>query len=451
MQHNTGMSSSPAAGPLCSVERTSDRVRALLKHCCRGDCIEQPGHACEQIQHRAHEAVRTPGAIEEVGPLSGPVQARLEAICRRPVGRNNAVQLLLDGTQSFSAMLELVQSAEEEILFENFIIRADAVGTVFAEELDRRADENIDVRILYDALGSIGNVRILARRFRTSRAAARAYNPLRPTLKFLRSGWDHRKLVVQDRRRLVAGGLCLGDVWLGNCITHCTWRDSAVIAEGEVAGEAAEEFDRMWQRSVRPAAYRAPESTKLPLDEDPAGDVPLRLITDEPGHRRVERTLAAVFSAARSEILITNQYFVPTPPVTEALLTALRGGVNVELLVPAHCSPAVVGLTSEHLVGPLLAEGLKMWHWKGPMIHAKTAVVDRCWSLVGSSNVDPLSFWRNAELNLEIHGSAVGEQMAGIFAEDRGRSTSFTYEDWRSRSLPRRWLTRLSSLGSSWQ
>lgn len=113
----------PAPGggpPICSVERTADRVRALLKHCCRGDCIEQPGHACERAPYRVYETVRAPGAIEPLGPLGARVQADLEEIVGRPPRGNNAVQLLLDGTQSYAAMLELVQSAEEEILFENF-------------------------------------------------------------------------------------------------------------------------------------------------------------------------------------------------------------------------------------------------------------------------------------------------------------------------------------------
>lgn len=94
---------------------------------------------------------------------------------------------------------------------------------------------------------------------------------------------------------------------------------------------------------------------------------------------------------------------------------------------------------------------MKAWRWKGPMIHAKTAVVDRCWSLIGSSNLDPLSLRRNRELNVEIHGTAAGEQMAEVFARDRADSTPLTYDDWRRRPVVRRILGGLTALAAGWQ
>src|SRR5690606_13010556 len=114
-----------------------------------------------------------------------------------------AVRLLLDGTQSYTAMLDLVESAHEEILFENFILRADAVGRAFAGELHHRAGEGIDVRVLHDPFGSRLSTVPLAFRFRGSEAQVRLYNPPRPTPAFFRRGRDHRKLVVQDRARMV--------------------------------------------------------------------------------------------------------------------------------------------------------------------------------------------------------------------------------------------------------
>jgi cardiolipin synthase len=77
------------------------------------------------------------------------------------------------------------------------------------------------------------------------------------------------------------------------------------------------------------------------------------------------------------------------------------------------------------------------------MIHAKTVVVDRAWTLVGSSNLDRLSLVRNAELNFEIHGSAVGRSMAAVFTHDRRRSSSMSLDEWRERPVRRRvggWL-----------
>ena len=79
-------------------------------------------------------------------------------------------------------------------------------------------------------------------------------------------------------------------------------------------------------------------------------------------------------------------------------------------------------------------------------MHAKTVAVDRCWSLIGSTNLDWLSLRRNAELNIEIHGSRVGEQMAEMFAADRALCVPFLLRDWQARSSVRRSLTRLAAV-----
>lgn len=107
-----------------------------------------------------------------------------------------------------------------------------------------------------------------------------------------------------------------------------------------------------------------------------------------------------------------------------------------------------MGFATEHRLGRLLEAGLKVWHWNGAMMHAKTAVVDRRWSLVGSTNLDWLSLRRNAEIDIEIHGSRVGEQMAEMFAVDRAGCAAFSLHEWHARSPPRRVLTSLVALAA---
>jgi phosphatidylserine/phosphatidylglycerophosphate/cardiolipin synthase-like enzyme len=279
-----------------------------------------------------------------------------------------------------------------------------------------------------------------------SRARLSIYNPPRPTVGYLRAWRDHRKLIVQDRARLVAGGLCVADVWLGNCVRQCTWRDSAVLVEGSAAAHAAEEFDRLWQDAFA-LTWRRRTARPLPLPPPIAtGDVPVRVLADEPGRRCTEQALVAALAAAQLEVLVTNQYAVPTPPVTEALIAAARRGVDVQLIVPAASHPFFVGFATEHRLGRLLEAGLSVWHWNGVMMHAKTVVIDRCWSLVGSTNLDWLSLRRNAEIDIEIHGARVGEQMAEMFTVDRADCEAFSLHEWHARSPLRRSLMRLVAL-----
>jgi cardiolipin synthase len=112
------------------------------------------------------------------------------------------------------------------------------------------------------------------------------------------------------------------------------------------------------------------------------------------------------------------------------------------VILPPASRPFFVSFATEHRVGRLLEAGLRVWHWNGAMMHAKTVVVDRIWSLVGSTNLDRLSLRRNAEMNIEIHGPHVGEQMAQMFGADRAVCTAFSLPDWKRRSPLRQGLTR---------
>lgn len=424
-----------------------DSVRALLKRCCRGGCRPGPNHACDQASPLEFDEVRSPGSLESTGPLSTEAQRDIENLAGR-VSRNNKVRLLLDGTQAYGAMLDLVRAASEEICFENFILRADALGLAFSEEMrDRALTGNVAVRILHDPFGSRLSAIPIAWRFRDSGARVRLYNPPGPGLSFFTLGRDHRKLVVQDRRRLVAGGMCLADLWLGHCVTRCTWRDSAILVEGEGAAHAARKFDRLWNHGVGLTLRRKPPF--VPISREPlrrVGDVPVRVIADLRRNRVTEQILVRAFRAARREILITNQYCLPTPPVMRELVNAAQRGVEVRLILPQLGRPLIAGLATEHRLGRILVSGIRVWRWSGPMIHAKTVVVDRIWSLVGSSNLDAQSLRFNAELNVEVHGSNVGEQMAAMFGNDLRSSEPFTLEAWKRRSPTRKVFTAFAAL-----
>lgn len=430
----------------------------MLAQCCSGHCAPGGGHRCNRVPDVSYEEIIEPGRLDPIGPLAPSVQMRLREIAGREMSAGNKIRLLVDGVQSYGAMLALVQAAREEIRFENFILRADALGSGFAREMRRQAERGVRVRLLLDPIGTRLGLPFARRTFRHSRAEVRLYNPPRPTPGFIRVGRDHRKLLVQDGRRLVAGGMGLADIWVGNCVSQCTWRDSAVLAEGGVVSHVIEEFERMWQRGWHFAGKRQPGQSPVTTARPSvgagtpvAGEVPVRVVADEPRARRVERLLIAICEAAEREILVTNSYVVPPPAVIEALAAAAGRGVDVQLVLPRTSDHPVVDRTAEHLVAPLLRAGIKVWRWTGPMIHAKTVVVDRLWSLVGSSNLDPYSLWRNAELNLEIHGSAFGEQMAHMFERDRARCDAFTLLAWERRGGARRWLTRVAALAWRWQ
>lgn len=439
---------------LAAIPTTYDASNALelLHRCCRGPCRRRDGGACERPVPLAFGPV-TKGGLEGDASAFGEAGTVPGGPAGWPVRKHNRVRLLMDGADTYEAMLGLVQRAQSEILFENFIFRADAVGRAFADALRSRAEAGVAVWVLHDAFGSLMSRRAsIAPRFRGSPVKIRAYNPPRPTSAFFRSGRDHRKLVVADRRAAIVGGLCLADAWLGNCITRCTWRDAALLIEGEASRDAAQAFEQMWP-DTRILDSALPAAARSAFGEGAAetpGTVPVRVIADMPGERRVERLLIQTIDGARHEVLITNPYVLPPRPLMDALVAAASRGVRVQLIVPLHNNHAIVGLASEHVLGPLLEAGVQVWRWTGPMIHAKTVVIDRCWALVGSTNLDGLSLRRNAEIDVEVHGDAVGRRMAAVFLRDRLRSLPFTHDDWSRRSQGRRWASAIAATARPW-
>lgn len=408
------------------------RAAALLSACCgrsaaRGRC------GCPADGTPRYGAVEHPGELGAAGPLAAPVLAELARIAGG-APTPNRVRLLLDGTQSYAAMLSLIDGARERIRFENFIFRADAAGHAFAAALQRRAEEGVDVRVLHDPFGSLMSRRApIGLRFRRSPVQVRVYNPPRLSRAFLRDGRDHRKLVAADGAVAVVGGMCLADVWIGNCVSRCTWRDSAVEVEGPAAEALEREFDGLWARGRSFTRRPAAPASRRPKRGDARvarahGRVPVRVLADRPGERRVERALVVVLDAAEREVFLTTPYLVPTAAVCGALCRAAARGVAVEVLVPAHNNHRVVALTMTRALRVLLRAGVVVRLWQGPLVHAKTVVVDGRWSLLGSSNLDPLSLVRNAELNLEIHGGAFGEQLRETFARDCRAAERLTQE-----------------------
>ncbi len=431
------------------IER--EDAAALLRHCCVGQTRDD--ESCSHtLATSPHPTIRDAGALSGEGVLAPSVQRDIAGVTGSPLRGGHAVRILSDGTDSFGAMLDLVRTAREDIRFENFIFRADAVGRVFASELRARDDEGVRVRVVHDPVGALmAGKRPIDLLFRGSTVEVRLFNLEFPTLESRRLGRDHRKLVLADGSRMIAGGICLADPWVGNCVRHCTWRDSAVLVEGAAAADAAAAFDEVWGLSRRLFGRPSRSELRPPRPQRHEGDIPVRVIADLGRSRPTARVIERSIEAARREVLITNPYFIPPDSIGHALAGAARRGVEVAVLVPGRNNHAVAGLSGEERAGALLRHGVHIYRWGGTMIHAKSIVVDGEWTLIGSSNLDHLSLNKNAELNVEIHGTAVGRTMAELFREDCRQSTRVTRDDWEGRSRARRIATRAALRLRRWQ
>ena len=334
----------------------------------------------------------------------------------------NAVRLLQDATENFPAWLDAIRDAERSILFENYIIDDDEVGREFAAALAAKARAGIDVRVVYDWLGS-RDAGALWLPLTQAGAQVRAFN--RPRLDSP-LGWlsrDHRKTITVDGRVGFVSGLCVSAKWLGDPARRMDpWRDTGVEIRGPAAIELARAFAEVWQAC---GGDPLPGDLTAATEERraPAGDVRLRVIAGAPNETGTYRLDLVIASLARRHLWLADAYFVGTSAYVQALAAAARDGVDVRLLVPGASDIPALSPISRAGYRPLLDAGVRVFEWNGTMLHAKTAVADELWARIGSTNLNIASWMGNYELDVAIEDRGFGEAMAAQYERDLKQAT----------------------------
>jgi cardiolipin synthase len=350
--------------------------------------------------------------------------------------------MLIDGDQAFPAMLEAIARAASFVHLETYILADDEVGRLFSRALCERARAGVAVRVLFDSLGSIGLPSDYVRRLKDNGVEVIEFRPMRK-LFFSRRGYrrDHRKVLVVDGRIGFTGGLNVSSDYASIGFESKGWRDTHVRAEGPVVSELEALFRASWQRSGGAAYPAYPTHIGAAADGD---TVLAAVIASDGGRRSVIRAhyLHAILSA-RETIFIANAYFVPDRGLIRALERAAARGVRVALVVPSESDVQLVQRASEHLFDRLLRRGIEIHVWRENHMHAKTAVVDGLWSVIGSYNLDSVSLFQNNELVIECVGAGFGAWMNHQFARDQEKCRRVKLPEWRRRPSWRRlveWL-----------
>lgn len=349
----------------------------------------------------------------------------------RPID-GNRIEHFADSPRALEQMLELVDGATTWVHFENYIIRNDRTGRRFADALAERAQAGVRVRVLYDALGSFGTPRRYWRRLTRAGVDVRAFHPLLSRNPFTIFSRDHRKLVVADGVRAMVGGLCIGDEWAGNPERgRRPWRDTMVL----VCGPAAVALDRAFGRSWETAGEPLPADEQT-ADPEPCGTCAVRVVAGVPRRARVYRAVQLLVASAAERLWITDAYLIAPAPLYASLLDAAKAGVDVRLLVPGTSDLPVLRNFTRVGYRELLRAGVRVFEYQGPMIHAKTMVVDRRWSRVGSSNLNVSSLLTNYELDVLVESEDLCDALAGQFRHDLASSREIVLQP-RRRLPPR--------------
>jgi len=332
------------------------------------------------------------------------------------------VELVCDG-RVFDVMEEEIARARVSIHLCMYIWRPGEASDRLVHALAARVREGVACRVLVDAFGGgtgfehevrpqLERAGCEVRRFHPPRVA----HPLRMLMR------NHRKLLVVDGRAGLTGGWGISDEWR-------EWRDTNVRVQGPAAlAQMQAAFSRDWQRS---GGEPLPPGSFPRLEPD--GPAPAAFVQSlaRPGAEPSERMLEQVFDSARRRLWISSGYFAINDAFMRQLIRLRRSGVDVRVLLPGPINDVALARAAQRSTyRPLLRHGVRIWEYQPTMMHAKTAVVDERRSLIGSTNLDPLS------LNVLEEGSFVADDpglnaaLARTFQEDLGDSREVHHIHW---------------------
>jgi cardiolipin synthase len=357
----------------------------------------------------------------------------------------NRVTLLHDGEQAFPAMLEAIAEAKREILLEMYWFASDTVGQEFADALVAKAQAGVQVRVIYDAVGSIQSDGRMFSRLRDAGCEVEQYNPIAPWRARFRIGVvnnrDHRKLLIVDRQVGFTGGVNLGDEWAPESAGGAGWRDDTVRIEGPAVEQMGGIFDYGWLRIVEPLAAGRPRF-QHPVDTGDGQGSRVRVLANHyfRERRAIRQAYLRQIQSAERSVCITNSYFVPDGRIRRVLAQAVNRGAEVRVIVPGKSDVPLVRHAARKLYGRLLEAGIQLYEWQGSILHSKTAVIDRRWCTVGTYNLDSRSLRFNLEVVAAVEDAAVAGAMEDRFNQDLEHAKPVSYEEWRRRPLHVRML-----------
>jgi len=356
------------------------------------------------------------------------------------------VRLLRDGIEAFPAMLAAIAGAEHEILLEMYWVGADAVGIRFRDALAAKARKGVRVRVIWDAVGSLGITPTFWQSLVDAGGEVREYHPvspLRPSFQLaLMNQRDHRKILVVDRTMGFTGGLNLARPWLPLADGGEAWRDDMIQVKGHVVEELRTLFYKTWRRVWFRNLPHELVPMNVPRDLVPLSKRPTGRVYVLASLRRSKRNLMREYlkriQAARRSIDIANSYFIPDRAVRNALFAAVLRGVRVRVLIPAKSDVAVVQFALEALYETLLRRGVDVFCYPGPMMHAKTVVSDDLFVMIGSYNLDERSRAKNLEVNVAVEDAPFATYVRKWFDRDIQNAVRVDLYAWRARPLARR-------------
>ena len=368
-----------------------------------------------------------------------------------PVTTNNKIHLLKSGKEKFDDLFSAIKKAKHHIHLEYFNFRNDSIANELFTLLAHKAQEGVEIRALFDAFGNWSNSRPLKKKhlknLRKKGIEIYHFDPLRfPYINHVFHR-DHRKIVVIDGTIAYVGGMNIADYYIKGLPEIGEWRDMHVRIEGKATHYLQEIFLSIWNKTTK---QNISGTVYFPIYSDTTfhkgKSIAIVDRTPKKSPKQIRQTYAKSIDVAKSNIQIVNPYFLPTRSIRKALKSALKRGINVEIMISAKADIAFTPEGSIRVAHNLMKKGAHIYLYNGGFHHSKVMMIDSTFCTVGTANLDSRSLRYDYEVNAFIFDKEITEELSEIFEKDKQNCTMLTPEEWRKRSVWKRFVGLLAQM-----
>lgn len=350
---------------------------------------------------------------------------------------DNEVTVFTRGRDKFTSLFKDIEEAKDSINMLYYIISNDKLGREVVKLLARKAKEGVEVRVLYDHIGSISTPHKMFKDLINAGGNVYRFSPVRLGTYTRINYRNHRKIVVIDGKIGYTGGMNIGDEYLGMHKRITPWRDTHLRITGSSVYALQERFLMDWSYASKNNKER--DDAKLsrffpPIH--PKGCVGMQVLSSGPdiNGEQIKRAYIKMINSATKSIFIQTPYFIPDDSFLEALNIAALSGVDIRIMLPGVPDKTLVYRATTSYFKDLLECGAKVYLYSG-FLHSKMLVVDGKIVSIGTANMDVRSFSSNFEVNTFIYNSELSSQCSEIFEKDLARSKLLTKELYDKRGL----------------
>lgn len=355
--------------------------------------------------------------------------------------KNNETEIYTSGYEFFPSLLMEIGKAEYHIHLDTFIIASDPLGQIVADALIDKARQGVEVRVIYDDVGSWKTKNRFFDRMRAEGIKVYAFMPVRfPVFTSKVNYRNHRKICVIDGEVGFIGGMNIANRYVKG-IKKLAWRDTHVKITGAAVYGLQRAFLVDWFFVSRKLIT---DHVYYPVSKVAENDSLIQIVTSSPTSLwpEIEQGYVRVLASAKRYVYMETPYFLPTDPILFAMRTAALSGVDVRLMVPYETDTKIVEWASRTYVLATVKAGVKVYLYKAGFNHSKLLVADDSMATIGSTNVDFRSFENDFEANAFFYDKEIALQVKAIFLRDQEESVAL--EDVRN-------LTHRSFLQRLWE